>query len=158
MNFREIFLGKKKRILLGKDEKSNDELMKKFRGKPNIILHTESPGSPFGVIDFPKPTKKDISLSGAAVARYSQDWRDNKSHVKVNVFTGKGISKKKGMKTSLAATFLYARAIKPALLPLMVFYFGLTYVIVLTVVMIIFSMVQGLIVEKIVELNCEVVR
>ena len=98
MKFREIFLGKEKRILLGKDEHSNDELMKKFKGKPNIILHTQSPGSPFGVIDFPKPTKKEISLSGAFCARYSQDWRDNKDNVKVNVFTGKEISKKKGMK------------------------------------------------------------
>jgi predicted ribosome quality control (RQC) complex YloA/Tae2 family protein len=99
MKFREIFLGKKKRILLGRDEKSNDELMKKFKGKPNTILHTESPGSPFCVIDFQKPTKKDISTSGAWCARFSQDWRDNKTDVKVNVFTGKGISKKKGMKT-----------------------------------------------------------
>ena len=99
MKFREIFLGKKKRILLGKDKHSNDELMRKFKGKTNIILHTESPGSPFGVIDFSRPTKKEISLSGAAVAGYSQDWRDNKGNVKVNVFTGKEISKKKGMKT-----------------------------------------------------------
>ena len=99
MKFREIFLGKEKRLLLGKDKHSNDELMRKFKGKTNIILHTESPGSPFGVIDFSRPTKKEISLSGAAVAGYSQDWRDNKGNVKVNVFTGKEISKKKGMKT-----------------------------------------------------------
>lgn len=98
MRFREIFLGKNKRILLGKDRHGNDELMKKFKGKPNIILHTESPGSPFGIIGFSKPTKKEIYLSGAVVARYSRDWRDNKGDVKVNVFTGKGISKKKGMK------------------------------------------------------------
>ena len=83
---------------MGKDARSNDELMKKFKGETNIILHTESPGSPFGVIDFPRPTKKEISLSGVTVARYSQDWRENKDNVKVNVFTGKDISKKKGMK------------------------------------------------------------
>lgn len=99
MGFREIFLGEEKRILLGKDRHSNDELMKKFKGKSNIILHTEFPGSPFGVLDFKKPTKKEIYLGGAAVARYSQKWRDNKKDVKVNVFTGKQISKKRNMKT-----------------------------------------------------------
>jgi len=91
-------LEKKKRLLLGKDKYTNDELLKKFRRKPNIILHTESPGSPFGVLDFPKPTKKELYLSGSAVAKYSQDWRDNKEDVKVNVFTGEDIIKKKGMK------------------------------------------------------------
>ena len=97
MKFREIFLGKNKRILLGKDKSSNDELMKIFKGKSNIILHTESPGSPFGVIDFQKPTKEEIHLSGSAVARYSQNWRDNKKDVNMNIFTGKDIAKIKGM-------------------------------------------------------------
>lgn len=99
MGFREISLEENKKILLGKDDKSNDELMKKFEGKPNIILHTVAPGSPFCVINFPNPTKKEIALSGSYCARYSQDWRDNHGSVKVNVFTGKDISKRKAMKT-----------------------------------------------------------
>lgn len=57
---------------------------------------------------------------------------------------------KKGVRNGLMATFLYNRAIKPALLPLMVFYFGVAYVIILTVVMLIISLLQGIIVEKIV--------
>ncbi|MBM3228566.1 DUF814 domain-containing protein [Candidatus Pacearchaeota archaeon] len=97
MKFREIFLGKNKRILLGKDRHSNDELMKEFEGKSNIILHTETPGSPFGVIDFQKPTKKDIYFCGIFVARFSQNWRENKQDVKINVFTGKDIAKIRGM-------------------------------------------------------------
>jgi uncharacterized membrane protein YraQ (UPF0718 family) len=56
---------------------------------------------------------------------------------------------KKGVKNSFIATFLYNRAIKPALLPLIIFYFGLAFTIVLTIVMIIASVFQGLIVEKI---------
>jgi len=98
MTFREITLEENKKILLGKNEQNNDELMEKFKGKPNTILHTESPGSPFCVIDFENPTSKEVSVSGAYCAKYSQDWRDNKSNVKVNVFTGKDVSKKKGMK------------------------------------------------------------
>ena len=49
------------------------------------------------------------------------------------------------------ATFLYNRAIKPALLPLFIFYFGIIYTIVLTVVMLFASIIQGYVVEKIVE-------
>jgi len=96
--FREIIFGKNKKILLGKDKHTNDQLVNLFIGKPNKILHTVAPGSPFGVIDFPKPKIKDIYLSGAAVARYSQDWRDNKKDVKVSTFTGKDISKPKDAK------------------------------------------------------------
>ena len=99
MTFREIEIKSGKKILLGKDAKSNDELMKKFEGKENIIIHTVVPGSPFCVIDDLKPSRKDVSASGAVCASYSQDWRDHKSDVMVNVFTGKDISKKKGMKS-----------------------------------------------------------
>jgi len=98
MKFREIILESGTKILLGKDEKSNDELMKKFKGKENIIIHTVASGSPFCVIDNLKPSRKDITISGAYCAEYSQDWRDNKKDVKINIFTGKGISKEKGMK------------------------------------------------------------
>lgn len=56
--------------------------------------------------------------------------------------------KKKGMKNSYIAAFLYNRAIKLPLLPLFIFYFGLTYTIVLTTIMIIVSIFQGIIVEK----------
>ncbi len=99
MSFRKIVLESGTKLLLGKDSNSNDLLMKKFKGKPNIILHTVAPGSPFCVIENPlKPSRKDMKLSGSVCARYSQDWRDNKGNVKVNVFTGKDISKNKNMK------------------------------------------------------------
>ena len=42
----------------------------------------------------------------------------------------------KGMSKGVAAAFLYARAIKPFLLPLMIYYFGWKYTVILTVVMI----------------------
>jgi|TARA_Y100000034_G_scaffold133070_1_gene197618 predicted ribosome quality control (RQC) complex YloA/Tae2 family protein len=96
--FREIELKSGVKILLGKDEKSNDELMKQYKGKENTILHTSSPGSPFGVIEDLKPSKANIFLSGAVVANYSQDWRDNKGDVRMDVFTGKDISKRFWMK------------------------------------------------------------
>jgi predicted ribosome quality control (RQC) complex YloA/Tae2 family protein len=98
MKFREIALESGTKFLLGKDEKSNDELMKKFEGKNNIILHTIAPGSPFCVIEK-IVFKGDVYAAGVLCARYSQKWRDNKEDVIVSVFTGKDIKKEKGMKT-----------------------------------------------------------
>lgn len=54
---------------------------------------------------------------------------------------------KKGISNGLIAVFLYNRAIKPALLPVMIMYFGITYVIVLGIIMIIMSIIQGLIID-----------
>ena len=58
---------------------------------------------------------------------------------------------KQGVRNGYVATFLYNRAIKPALLPLFIFYFGIAYTIILTTVMLFLSVLQGYIVEKIVE-------
>ncbi len=58
---------------------------------------------------------------------------------------------KQGKNNGFIAAFLYNRAVKPALLPLMIYYFGIKFVIILTVVMIILSILQGMIVEKITE-------
>lgn len=101
MKNREKILESGTRILLGRNAENNDELMKKFKGKENIIMHTVAPGSPFCVIDNLKPSKEDINLGGVYCARYSQDWRDNKGNVKVSVFNGKNVSKEKGMKTGM---------------------------------------------------------
>lgn len=53
-----------------------------------------------------------------------------------------------GMRTALVATFLYNRAIKLPLLPFLVHYFGWRFVVVLTAYMLIFSVLNGLIVER----------
>lgn len=98
MKFREIKLSSGAEFTLGKDESSNDELMNEFKGKPNTIMHTASPGSPFCVIKN-KVLEGDLYAAAVACARYSQDWRDNKKDIKINVFTGKDISKEEGMKT-----------------------------------------------------------
>lgn len=58
--------------------------------------------------------------------------------------------KKHGVKERYLAVFLYNRAIKPALLPFLVYYFGFVYTLVLTVVMFFMSIIQGYLVEKIV--------
>jgi uncharacterized membrane protein YraQ (UPF0718 family) len=57
---------------------------------------------------------------------------------------------KKGMRPSLMAVFLYSRAVKPPLLPVMVYYFGLGYVVMLMSYLLLFSVVNGLIVGRLV--------
>ncbi len=57
--------------------------------------------------------------------------------------------KDKGISYGLIACFLYNRAIKIPLLPIIVFYFGLKYAVVLTFFMVLFSVVQGMIIDKI---------
>jgi len=55
--------------------------------------------------------------------------------------------KEHGMRTGLVAVFLYNRAIKIPLLPIIIFYFGLYFVIILCIYMIVASIFQGKIVE-----------
>ncbi len=57
--------------------------------------------------------------------------------------------KEKGMREALIATFLYNRAVKIPLLPMMILYFGTRLVVILTAYMIVFSVLNGIIVEKI---------
>lgn len=55
--------------------------------------------------------------------------------------------RKKGASNGFLACFLYSRAIKIPLIPLMITYFGMLYVIILTIVMILISVVQGILID-----------
>ncbi len=98
MKFREIDLISGRKILLGKNSKQNEELVNQFKGQGNVILHTTKPGSPFCIIWDLKSSIKDIKEAAIYCASYSQDWRDNKTDVKIHRFTGKDVYKRKGMK------------------------------------------------------------
>ncbi|MEW6132107.1 MAG: permease [Pseudomonadota bacterium] len=56
--------------------------------------------------------------------------------------------RKKGMRTALVAVLLYARAIKLPLLPLLAHYFGPRYMLVLSLFIAVFSVVNGLAMER----------
>lgn len=58
---------------------------------------------------------------------------------------------KHGARDKYITAFLYNRAIKPALLPLFIYYFGIAYTTTLLFLMIIASIIQGISVEKIME-------
>lgn len=59
--------------------------------------------------------------------------------------------RKKGMNYGLVASFLYNRAIKIPLLPIAIFYFGWAYVAVLTAAMVGASVIQGLLINRIIK-------
>jgi len=59
-----------------------------------------------------------------------------------------GDLKERGMRDSLIATFLYNRAIKIPLLPMMVYYFGWPFTALLSVYMVLFSILNGVLVEQ----------
>ena len=60
-----------------------------------------------------------------------------------------GELRQKGMRNALIAAFLYSRAVKLPLLPLMIHYFGVAYTLILCLYLIIFSIISGIVVEKI---------
>lgn len=59
----------------------------------------------------------------------------------------------KGLNYGLIACFLYNRAIKIPLLPLAIFYFGWKYILVLSFVMIFVSIIQGILLNKLMEVK-----
>jgi uncharacterized membrane protein YraQ (UPF0718 family) len=59
----------------------------------------------------------------------------------------------KGLNYGLIACFLYNRAIKIPLLPLAIIYFDWNYIAILTVVMMLISIIQGTLINKLMEIN-----
>ena len=59
-----------------------------------------------------------------------------------------GDLREKGMRSGLSAVFLYSRAIKLPLLPVMIHYFGLAYTLVLVAYLLLFSLLNGMAIEK----------
>ncbi len=61
--------------------------------------------------------------------------------------------KEHGLETKYMATFLYNRNVKIPLLPAMIYYFGWQYTIIMTILVIIFSVIDGLILGMIIKDN-----
>ncbi len=59
-----------------------------------------------------------------------------------------GELQQKGMRNALIASFLYSRAVKLPLLPLMIYYFGVAYTLILCLYLIGFSVISGIVTEK----------
>lgn len=56
--------------------------------------------------------------------------------------------REKGMRDSLVSAFLYSRAIKMPMIPLLIYYFGWNFTVIFTLYLLIFSVLNGLLVER----------
>jgi predicted ribosome quality control (RQC) complex YloA/Tae2 family protein len=97
--FRKFLTKNKTVILAGKNAKNNEELVSQVKPE-ELVLHTQKAGSPFVNIKG-KPLRGDIKEAAIICARYSHDWRDNKSDVIVHKFKGKDLYKDKEMKLGM---------------------------------------------------------
>lgn len=100
INFRKFVTDNGTLILAGRNDESNEELIKQT-GKDEEVFHTKDAGSPFVNIKG-KSKKGDLKIAAAICAKYSRDWEKNKSDIEVHMFKGKDIYKNAGMK---AGTF-----------------------------------------------------
>lgn len=64
------------------------------------------------------------------------------------VFPLLGDLRKKGMRDALIVCFLYARNLQIAFLPVMAFYFGIEFTIIVSVFVFIFAILSGIVIEK----------
>jgi len=94
--FREYITKNGTTVLAGKDAKNNEELIAQVE-KEEEVFHTESAGSPFVNIKG-KPKKGDIKEAAIFCAKFSREWKKNKSDIFVHRFKGKTIFKEKSMK------------------------------------------------------------
>ena len=99
-NFRKMITSNGLLVLAGKDENSNEELVKQA-GKEEYVFHTAMAGSPFVNIKG-RADSEDIKEAVLFCAKYSRAWKTSRRDVEVNQFKGKDIYKRKGMK---AGTF-----------------------------------------------------
>src|SRR3989344_6019419 len=83
-------------FLAGRDENSNEELIKQAE-KDEEVFHTATAGSPFVNIKG-KAKAGDIKEAVVFCAKYSREWKKNKKDVLVHRFLGQDIYKGKGMK------------------------------------------------------------
>ena len=85
------------KVFGGRDSENNDKLVW-MAGPNDILLHTSAPGSPFVNVGS-EVSKKDVKEAAVFCAKFSQDWRDSKRDVIVNVFLRKDMGKDGRMKS-----------------------------------------------------------
>jgi len=79
----------------GKDAATNENLIKKYSDKEDIIFHTEIAGSPFFILktDSKKPEKIDIEEVAQATASFSRAWQLKIGFVEVYYVNKEQVSK-----------------------------------------------------------------
>lgn len=105
--FRSFSTSKGSLVIAGKNAEQNEEVIKNYVNKEDIILHTKEPGSPFCVIklgtnkvkDLNKISAQDIKEAAIFCACFSQQWKKKAKEVEVHAFKPEQIFKEKKQKT-----------------------------------------------------------
>lgn len=91
--FREFVTSGGFRALLGKDARSNIMLLKRHLRENDLVLHTETPGSPAAVlINGSKASETDVEECAQMVGCHSRAWRENFSNVSVYAVKAEQVS------------------------------------------------------------------
>ncbi|UCH01503.1 MAG: NFACT family protein, partial [Candidatus Bathyarchaeota archaeon] len=82
-------------VLGGRDAVTNEILLKKYTDSNDVVLHTDIPGSPFGVIKTKgsQPSENVIKEAAQMVASYSKAWRMGVSTIDVYWIKPEQVSK-----------------------------------------------------------------
>ncbi|MBU2639716.1 MAG: DUF814 domain-containing protein [Nanoarchaeota archaeon] len=82
-------------IVGGKSRSSNEELLKNYLEKDDLVFHTEARGSPFFLIK--KGSKELINFTALVTAKFSKEWKNAKKDIEVMYVRGDQIYKDKNM-------------------------------------------------------------
>ena len=76
-NFRSTYTSGGFLVVLGKDATSNEVLIKKHMEENDLVFHTETPGSPFGIVKDGKDklSKEEVNEVATVVASFSKQWK-----------------------------------------------------------------------------------
>lgn len=86
-------------VVGGKSDSQNEIAIKNFLKPEYTVMHTSAPGSPFMIIQSDKPNKKDLDETAIFCVCFSQQWKEGKRNIDVDIFKGEQIYKNKSMKT-----------------------------------------------------------
>ena len=96
--FRWFMTSSGKIVIGGKSAEQNEDVVKNYIDKEDIILHTALPGSPFLVIksEGKNITEDDVKEAAILCASFSQQWKKGMKKTEIHVFTPSQIFKSKG--------------------------------------------------------------
>lgn len=88
-------------VIGGKNAEQNEELVQNLikSEKDYIVMHTQTPGSPFSIIQSEKIAEKDLEETAIFTACFSRAWREKNKKIIIDIFKTKQIIKNKNMKT-----------------------------------------------------------
>ncbi|MBI2628936.1 DUF814 domain-containing protein [Candidatus Pacearchaeota archaeon] len=102
--YRWFYTSNKHLVVGGKSAEQNEEVINKYKEKGKyIVMHTNSPGSPFSVILTDNPSPKDLEETAIFTACFSRAWREGKKKEIVDIFLMEQIIKNKSMKSGTFA-------------------------------------------------------